>query len=1764
MCKLLRNALLTLLLGGFCIGILCVTNRLAAPQPRVLPPTGVQPPDYAAIAASITPDSVGKDLGALLDPRAAHREFFWRVPRDLMDVMESRSSAAERAHYAATEIEEELRKLGYKVLGQPFRLTVPATRHAELYDDRGAWLREVRVRPLLPNWFRTASTPEGGLRGVVLRGEKGLAREFKDVDLRGNFALLPLGAPWTTVASLGAKAVLYCDDGTPAPPARWEHHVDASLDVPRFLVQGDAKALVGKRVTLKAGVALAEAPFRNVVAVLEAPQGSEEALVVHAFYDSHSYVPDVAPGAQQACGAAMLLSVARRLATEQASLKRSVVLLATAGHGQGLFGIREFLRALGTREGRGEARVAAEGEAAELASQVKLAIGAILVANDPAFWSAMAQGTEDTYWRVGCRVKEKGLRACVHDRLRAILDQDLMATIEDLTQRRVDWVRNGMTVRDATGEECPSFRAYEAARKRQLAVQTIIATSPARLGERWGRYVEQNQTKDRVLYEVELQFAALDRRHGQADARAELAMALAPYQRLLFLGLDLTARSGRLGLVCGQQELASACMPADAEIAAQFQRAAEGLQAADPGTTYASTKRGQPRFANLVRENDVRDLPFVTEVYGAPLYFESLAALWGGHTAFSLVTLDDNRERMGTPHDTLEALLGEKAPAAGEEPALANLCVTARLVAAVVSQLARGYGRVVPISRHSDLYTLRGRVVSQIGDSLTPNHPMPGALVRLGPVTVWGSPRISPPGVGTDLVVTADEQGRFELPAMWPSALSHTYYSEFDLDAAVVRPEDGQITWSLSIPKSGVAGPYRVRNLKIAEYRERPATAVVFRASPVEIVAMANPATLRPYAELGFIEAKNLAPPAEFKVESARGAHVCFVPPDSRLYFTFKEGKQSNPQLMEIRAFALGATGPADGSKADPGQDIVGQGYLAADTPAIPNIELDAALSMAQLNARRTRLQERHGMADDMVLSYSQKATALADEAQKLAAAGRLIDARRVASESLAYSSNIHPVIRKNASDAVIGILFYLFLAIPFALFTERLLVGHPDLRVQIAVQGLIFILFFLALWLVHPAIALVRSSYMILLGFITFGLAVAVSGFLAGRFSRNIAELSRRVQERAEVADVSRAGAAAAAFVLGLSNLRKRPVRTGLTIGVLILTTFVLLAFASVSTDRVDVELPLGKAPYTGLLVRDRNLKDVGPSVAPLRELYGEKHAVAPRGWAGNFTVPYGKSPELAQITVAHVVKVDAGASDHSSPRGSVGTSRGGGGSVGTSREEKSFETMANAVLGLSHLEPKATPVKDAFEVLTRWFNSDAEEACFLSRPMADQLRVDDEAVKQGAASVQVGGRRYTVLGIFDPARLDATLDIDGQPLLPADIVSMRPPDQPGGTAASQEPTEIPEATPRLPAARVVITPLDAMPSQAQTGSVAVAFQGMDYRSARDLITSHLERAAEPAYYGLDGVAFYGGKFRTQSVEGILDLILPIVIAALTVLNTMRGSVYERRSELYVFNAVGLSPVHIRWLFLAEACVYAVVGVVGGYLLAQGASATLNAFGLKAGLTMNYSSLASVFVSVIVMGVVLASSLYPARMAARLAAPGEFVVRPLGRSSARSAAGIRAEARTTNADAMELDLPFTFNRRDRVAIVPYFVDWFDNYGEGSSGEFFCSPPRCGVRAEPDGSAAPVVGTTAWLKPYDLGVSQSVEVIVRRAPATGDNVATVVMTRASGDRDSWERCNHAFIGLLRKRFLTWRAIPNEERARLLERGRRLLEQRSDE
>ena len=104
-------------------------------------------------------------------------------------------------------------------------------------------------------------------------------------------------------------------------------------------------------------------------------------------------------------------------------------------------------------------------------------------------------------------------------------------------------------------------------------------------------------------------------------------------------------------------------------------------------------------------------------------------------------------------------------------------------------------------------------------------------------------------------------------------------------------------------------------------------------------------------------------------------------------------------------------------------------------------------------------------------------------------------------------------------------------------------------------------------------------------------------------------------------------------------------------------------------------------------------------------------------------------------------------------------------------------------------------------------------------------------------------------------------------------------------------------------------------------------------------------------------------------NVEGLGALIIPMFIAALIVLNAMMGAVYERFREIGIYSSVGLAPMHIALLFVAEAVVYAIIGVTLGYIMGQGLGKVLIYFNLLQGMNLNYSSWSAIVSSLLVIG---------------------------------------------------------------------------------------------------------------------------------------------------------------------------------------------------
>jgi len=103
--------------------------------------------------------------------------------------------------------------------------------------------------------------------------------------------------------------------------------------------------------------------------------------------------------------------------------------------------------------------------------------------------------------------------------------------------------------------------------------------------------------------------------------------------------------------------------------------------------------------------------------------------------------------------------------------------------------------------------------------------------------------------------------------------------------------------------------------------------------------------------------------------------------------------------------------------------------------------------------------------------------------------------------------------------------------------------------------------------------------------------------------------------------------------------------------------------------------------------------------------------------------------------------------------------------------------------------------------------------------------------------------------------------------------------------------------------------------------------------------------------------------------------------------------------------------------------------------------------------------------------------------------------------------------------------------------------------------------PRLSVTEEAEGGAyVPGLSTTIWLKPFDLGASQRLEILLPVDSETGEFAACVTLTRLSGTRESWVRLNQAFVAVLRQHFLYWRAVSPAERRTLFAEARQMLEQ----
>jgi hypothetical protein len=603
--------------------------------------------------------------------------------------------------------------------------------------------------------------------------------------------------------------------------------------------------------------------------------------------------------------------------------------------------------------------------------------------------------------------------------------------------------------------------------------------------------------------------------------------------------------------------------------------------------------------------------------------------------------------------------------------------------------------------------------------------------------------------------------------------------------------------------------------------------------------------------------------------------------------------------------------------------------------------------------------------------------------------------------------------------------------------------------------------------------------------------------------------------------AEVNKLGVLASSFLVGLNNMHRRKVRTGLTCATLILLTFVMICFTSTQNDLVDETVTLGRAEYQGLLAKHEEFTPMTESeLFALKSKFGDRYSVVERRFytgERDWNERKRLNPNL---------------------------------SIGFAGPDGQRRYPLGSILRLSPVEP----LRERITLLTQkgWLrpehsNDDgAPIPVLIPDRLAERLGISKEAVDAGDVDVTINQRPFRVWGIFAALSLDAARDLDGNDLLPFDMERV------ANVVETDVGYSAPVDSPRIAAERVIIAPIRELKlgtiatSRDVIASAAVDMGKTSLRKARDEIESHLEKTALPAFYGLDGVAYRGLRTRELTLAGLLDLLVPLLLAGLTVLNTMRGSVYERRSEIYVYNAVGIAPRYILVMFLAEAFVYVVVGSVLGYLLSQGVGRILTELGWTFGLNMTFASLSTIYASLAIGASVFVSTWFPARSAMDIAAPAEEsgwkLPEPQG-------------------DVLAFDLPFNFRTRGRLAVLAFFERWLKEHGEGSSGPFFASVPELKLADAVDsitGGPVPEMRLTVWLKPFDLGVSQELSITTPFDRETGLFKGRLVLQRNSGTSEAWLRLNRSFVADLRRHFLHWRAVPSAERDGMFAEAKQIL------
>ncbi|MCK4374733.1 MAG: M28 family peptidase, partial [Candidatus Brocadiae bacterium] len=689
--------------------------------------------------------------------------------------------------------------------------------------------------------------------------------------------------------------------------------------------------------------------------------------------------------------------------------------------------------------------------------------------------------------------------------------------------------------------------------------------------------------------------------------------------------------------------------------------------------------------------------------------YDSEVMSLSGYPAITLATTGDPRNSVNTPLDTFDRM----------EPYLDNVRRQAVACAYLVKKTADV--PVLPIQRkeiwkNKKAASLFGFTIELSFMSYMPKVPVRNAIVTMSMLAPYlGSKSKSMMGVSTHDYKLSNVQGLFEVFGLVQD-------EQFLAHGFVLSPTSGQVAkLAQSEPITATA---RAREVEWEE-RETDLRLNFFRGVCTTLFDLTDPLSLRTLARSravrgesngDFMKIGNWYPYLVSFVGQDKPCAVFFTKRDANVKFLLAASAVGYEGLLlnfEEEVFEEGE--PTEGIRT---KEQTGIGYKADQSENFIYLTaFQVVKDMHELDGRRMEKLASTGIFNQSVWDLYQKAEEHIKAAETARRDKRYDEFYDHTLRAWGVENRVYPEVRDTATDVVTGVIFYFALLLPFVLFTERLLLNFVEIRKKLAAVFVLFVVSYLVLRLVHPAFKLSQTPVMILNGFLMLVAAVATIWYLLGKFNVVMEHIRQKI-DMIHRADVARASATMAAFVLGISNMRKRKVRTGLTAVTLILLTFTILSFTSFETmpARMLEYTSPRTAPYEGVLLRGLGWGPLSERVADdmMNFFRVRGMRVAPRSWFVN-----RKRTEELQIEM-HRVDGDG-------------------------------EAVANAILGLSPEEAYFSSIDDEKYLEHEWFDRSMEDwpfVCILPTRMMEGLRVEQGDV--GQARISVLGRHLRVVGTF------------------------------------------------------------------------------------------------------------------------------------------------------------------------------------------------------------------------------------------------------------------------------------------------------------------------------------------------------------------------------------------------------------------------------